>query len=104
MEFRLVRWERATPPSENELRQIYAREGLSPYAWSNGPGDAYDAHTHGYHKVLYVVEGSITWILPESGQEIEARPGDRLDLPRGTLHAALVGPQGVVCLEAHRAS
>jgi uncharacterized protein YjlB len=103
MEFRLVRWEQATPPSENELRQIYAREGLSPYAWSNGPGDTYAAHTHAYHKVLYVVAGSITWILPESGQEIEARPGDRLDLPRGTLHAALVGPQGVVCLEAHRA-
>jgi hypothetical protein len=28
-------------------------------------------------------------------------PGDRLDLPAGVLHAALVGEQGVVCLEAH---
>jgi hypothetical protein len=29
-------------------------------------------------------------------------PGDRLDLPAGTVHDAVVGPQGVVCLEAHR--
>jgi hypothetical protein len=28
--------------------------------------------------------------------------GDRLELPAGTLHDAIVGPRGVVCLEAHR--
>jgi hypothetical protein len=27
--------------------------------------------------------------------------GDRLDLPAGIVHDADVGPQGVVCLEAH---
>ena len=27
--------------------------------------------------------------------------GDRLDLPAGTRHDALVGPTGVTCLEAH---
>ena len=28
--------------------------------------------------------------------------GDRLELPAGTLHEAVVGPAGVDCLEAHR--
>jgi quercetin dioxygenase-like cupin family protein len=101
MELKLTRWPEATPPSETRLYQLYRQESLAPYAWSNAPGDVYAAHTHTYHKVLYVVHGSITWLLPELGQEIEAFPGDRLDLPRGTLHAARVGPRGVTCLEAH---
>ncbi len=62
------------PPSEQELRRLYRQEGLSPYAWSNAPGDVYAQHVHDYHKVLYVLRGSITWILPQTGQEIEARP------------------------------
>jgi mannose-6-phosphate isomerase-like protein (cupin superfamily) len=102
MELKLTRWGGARPPGESELRQLYRQEGLSPYAWSNAPGDVYAQHVHDYHKVLYVLRGSITWILPQTGQEIETRPGDRLDLPRGTVHGARVGPQGVTCLEAHR--
>jgi uncharacterized protein YjlB len=103
MKLKITRWDQPTPPTEAELRQIYRQEGLSPYTWSNGPGDIYPAHTHAYHKVLYVMRGSITWELPEIGQQIETFPGDRIDLPSGTLHAARVGPQGVTCLEAHLA-
>jgi quercetin dioxygenase-like cupin family protein len=51
--------------------------------------------------VIYVLRGSITWILPELDKRIETGPGDRMDLPRGTVHAAEVGPQGVTCLEGH---
>jgi len=102
MKFQFQRWPKSTVPSESELRRIYEQEGLNPYAWSNGPFDNYASHTHTYHKVLYVVRGSITWILPETSQEIETLPGDRIDLPAGTRHAARVGPQGVTCLEAHK--
>ena len=28
--------------------------------------------------------------------------GDRLELPAGIVHDAVVGPVGVLCLEAHR--
>lgn len=103
MELKLTRWSNPTPPTQAELQAIYRQEGLAPYAWSNGPHDVYPAHTHGYHKVLYVVSGSITWILGEGSerQELETFPGDRIDLPRGTLHAARVGSHGVTCLEAH---
>jgi quercetin dioxygenase-like cupin family protein len=101
MELKITRWDQPTLPTESELLQIYHQEGLSPYAWSNEPGDVYPAHSHAYHKVLYVARGSITWSLPELGREIETFPGDRIDLPRGTLHGARVGPRGVTCLEAH---
>lgn len=102
MELKITHWVQSTPPTEAELLQAYRQEGLSPYTWSNGPGDTYAAHIHPYDKVLYVARGSITWILPDLKQEIETFPGDRIDLPRGTLHAACVGPHGVTCLEAHR--
>ena len=76
-------------------------EGLAPYAWSNGPFDRYAAHSHTYNKVIYVVSGSIVFGLPEEGAEFELRDGDRLDLPKETVHDATVGAQGVICLEAH---
>ena len=77
-------------------------EGLNPYSWSNGPFDIYAAHTHSFHKVIYVVEGNITFGLPEFGKQVALKAGDRLDLPAGTIHDAQVGAQGVVCLEGHK--
>ena len=94
-------WAASAPPTESRLMQLCAEEGLSPYQWSNGPHDVYSAHKHSYDKVIYVVRGSITFGLPEEGREILLKAGDRLDLPSNTVHDAVVGPQGVVCLEAH---
>jgi quercetin dioxygenase-like cupin family protein len=62
----------------------------------------YSAHTHGYNKVIYVVRGSITFGLPELGKQLTLKAGDRLDLPTGTVHDAVVGSHGVVCLEAQK--
>jgi uncharacterized protein YjlB len=76
-------------------------EGLAAGSWSNGPFDRYAAHAHAYDKVLVCVTGSIRFDLPERGDAVELQPGDRLDLPAGTVHAALVGAGGVTCLEAH---
>ena len=98
----ITRWSAPTSPTESTLRQLCADEGLSPYPWSNGPHDVYAAHTHSYDKVIYVVRGSITFGLPELGQRHTLNAGDRLDLPAGTVHDAVVGEQGVICLEAHK--
>jgi uncharacterized protein YjlB len=76
-------------------------EGLAPGAWSNGPGDVYAAHVHEYDKVLVVERGSIVFGLPDLGASVTLAAGDRLDLPAGTRHDAVVGPSGVICLEAH---
>lgn len=94
-------WAGPTPPTESTLWRILTDAGLSPYSWSNGPHDIYAAHSHGYDKVIYVVRGSITFGLPQLGGEITLHAGDRLDLPAGVVHDAVVGAQGVVCLEAH---
>ena len=144
------------PPrvTESALRDQFAREGLHPTRWSNGPGAVYATHDHPYRKVLMVAEGSITFTIdggrrvpPPAGegaskisrqgafratgtedkllgpqgehvgslarrmggtsrvaggrqQVVRMKAGDRLVLPPHTPHRALVGPDGVVCLEA----
>lgn len=87
--------------SEAALRARLAAEGLGASSWGNGPGDRYAVHEHGYDKVLVPVHGSIEFSLPALGRSVALVAGDRLDLPAGTAHGALVGPDGVLCLEAH---
>lgn len=98
------RWEKGQPPTEADLISLFQAEGLAPYRWSNAPGDVYPVHAHPYHKVLYVVRGSITFRFPGGQPPAELTAGDRLDLPAGIEHDAVVGPEGVVCLEAHRSA
>jgi mannose-6-phosphate isomerase-like protein (cupin superfamily) len=98
---RVTSWPEDAKPDKTALMEIMSKEGLNPYSWSNGPGDVYGAHRHQYNKVIYVVSGSITFGLPEQDDSVDLQAGDRLDLPAGVMHDAVVGPTGVVCLEAH---
>lgn len=100
-EITVERWSEPEPPTEAVLRRIMNSEDLEPYRWSNGPDYEYSTHSHPYRKVIYCVDGSITFGLPAHDEKIELQPGDRLELPPGVSHDAVVGPDGVVCLEAH---
>ena len=100
MPARLQRWNGA-PPGEDDLDARLRAEGLEPHRWSNGPGDSYSWHSHGYSKVLYCLSGAITFHLRDE-DDIVLGPGDRLEVDPGTEHAATVGPEGVQCAEAAR--
>jgi mannose-6-phosphate isomerase-like protein (cupin superfamily) len=84
-----------------DLAERLRAAGFEPGSWSNGPNDRYAAHDHGYDKVLVVSAGSIRFGLPDRGESADLGVGDRLDLPAGTRHDAVVGAEGVACLEAH---
>ena len=79
---------------EEKLR----REAGHCYQWSNSPGFEYGVHSHSYRKILYVERGSISF-TPAGRAPIVLRAGDRLDLPAGTAHGAIVGDDGVTCWE-----
>ena len=96
----LTRWTGAEPPTEQAIERIFREARLSPSRWSNGPGDRYAAHSHSYHKVLYCVRGSIRFLCGPAEEPLDLAPGDRLDIPAGLPHSAIVGPQGVACMEA----
>ena len=84
-----------------DVGRLFREQDLDASRWGNGPGERYAAHEHGYDKVIAVERGSIQFGLPASREAIELVSGDRLELPAGTTHDALVGPAGVSCLEAH---
>jgi hypothetical protein len=84
-----------------EADAAFAAEGCSPpRPWSNRPGDTYATHRHGYHKVLFCLSGSIVFHTDNGNVALHA--GDRLDLEPNTDHSAIVGPDGVECVEASR--
>lgn len=101
MSYKVTRTERKLL-DERSLRESMRAEGLNPHSWSNLPGDRYSPHRHSYDKVIYVVRGSIEFTLPDLGDSVDLHAGDRLDLPAGVVHGAVVGPEGVHCLEGHR--
>lgn len=81
-----------------DVEERLRAEARDVYGWSNGPGDRYPRHAHGYTKVLYCTRGSIEFLL-DGGRTIALRAGDRMVLPAGTAHAAVVGPAGCACVE-----
>jgi len=89
-----------TPTPDSVARRLRA-EGVEPYAWSNGPGDRYPVHAHGYEKLLMCAAGSITFFVGPDQTAVELRPGDGFVLPAGVEHSAVVGPDGCTCLEGH---
>jgi quercetin dioxygenase-like cupin family protein len=85
-----------------DLMSKLRSEATGCYSWSNGPGDRYSPHSHDYEKVLYCVDGSITFVLEADGSRVELESGDRMVLPAGTIHSAIVGSAGCTCIEGKR--
>ena len=75
----VIRWQKQEVPQEHDLRRIMQDQGLAPYSWSNSPDERYTVHSHSYQKVLYCVQGSIRFILPDvEGDDgiLNLAPGD----------------------------
>ncbi|MBW3665535.1 MAG: cupin domain-containing protein [Actinobacteria bacterium] len=86
------------PPALADLERWFEDEGLQSSVWSNEPGYVYAEHSHPYRKILFCVRGSITFRTADG--EFALQPGDRLDVDAGTTHGAVVGDDGVTCIEA----
>jgi quercetin dioxygenase-like cupin family protein len=96
----LIAKDAGSAPTRDELDDRLKGENLSPRWWSNGPGDEYGWHEHPYHKVVYCQFGSIRFQTQDD--DIDLQPGDRLEIEPETEHAATVGGNGCVCVEAAR--
>jgi cupin superfamily acireductone dioxygenase involved in methionine salvage len=101
MELKITPWPGNVAPTVQDVQDELQEQELDAYSWSSLPEDTFEGHTHGYHKVLYVVAGSIKFEFPARHESLTLRAGDRLDLPSGIRHNAVVGIDGVTCLEAH---
>lgn len=94
-----VQIERSTAPTvASAIEKRLRSEARDVYGWSNAPADRYEQHAHAYNKLLYCTHGSIDFILGD-GRTLTLKAGDRMLLPAGTRHAAVVGPEGCACVE-----
>ena len=81
-------------PVSAEPEAALKAAGLSPYPWSAGAGARFSPHRHSATKRLYVVAGSIDF------DGLSLSTGEGIMIPAGTVHGAVVGSNGVTCVEA----
>lgn len=96
MKLERLAWSDHAPPTEHVLRTRLANEGFTAMVWNDPPGRTYAPHRHDHHESLWCMRGSITFHV--DGRDYDLAPGDRLMLPRGTVHAATVGWEGATYL------
>ncbi len=97
---RLTRWKGGIHPSLSNITRQMHQSGLRPYKWDTKPNQRFATRSHGYTKVLYVVDGSMEITLPDSNQRLKLRSGDRIEVPARVRHGGVSGTKGATCLEA----
>jgi len=100
MRLERISWDGSGVPSEGVLRRRLEAEGFGVFCWRDGPGATYTAHAHDHDESLWVVDGEIPFGAVDG--ELRLGPGDRLMLPRGTVHTARAGPRGATYLIGER--
>ena len=100
MRLEVVRWNASVPPKEETLRQQLEAEGYDVFRWRDEAGADYQPHSHERNESLWIVHGEM--VFNAAGQELRLGPGDRLMLPKGTVHTARPGPDGATYLIGER--
>jgi mannose-6-phosphate isomerase-like protein (cupin superfamily) len=98
-QIQVQRWHGGQHPSLANITRILQDEGLRPYISQNNPNTRQAVRSHGYDKVLYVLDGALEIILPDSNQRLVLRSGDRLNVPSGVRHGTICH-RSVTCIEA----
>ena len=100
MRLEVIQWNGEPLPSEESLRQRLEQEGFDVFRWRDEAGADYQPHSHDHHESLWVVDGEM--VFGAGGREFHLHPGDRLLLPKGTVHTARAGAAGVTYLIGER--
>ena len=86
-------------PTLDELRAILKKQGLECELYSDKPGTKYGRHKHDFDDFVVIVQGQMK-LATEKGAYL-MKPGDRIDLPRNTVHwAEMIGKEEVKYLSA----
>lgn len=95
----VVRWTKPKKPTLADLQKMLEAQGLEFELYSDRPGTKYGRHKHPFNDFIVIVTGKMklitdtqTWVM---------KPGDRIDLPANTSHAAeILGREEVQYLSA----
>ena len=95
----ITRWSDVQHPTLKNITDKLKQAGFRPYQWIGKPNQRVAVRSHGFKKVLFVVEGSLELSVPTLNQRFILRAGDRVDIPARTRHGITVGSGVVMCLE-----
>ncbi len=84
MSVRYLAWNKPRLPTEAELKQQLAKEGLKPYIEVMERDEASEVHKHRYNETRVLVSGKIEFSA--EGRTYSLKPGDRVDLSSNTAH------------------
>ncbi|MFL5812495.1 MAG: cupin domain-containing protein [Bdellovibrionia bacterium] len=91
---RIVRWERADPPSQEEAEARLHQEGYESFKWYDVPGACYRKHVHKQDECIWILRGELIFEIED--QKYSLKTGDRLYLPAKLPHTAEVSKNGSV--------
>ena len=100
MRLERIPWSGPDKPTESVLAARLAADDFESFAWSDPPDADYSPHAHDHDESLWVIEGEITF--GAEGKELHLGPGDRLMLPKSTVHTARAGHRGARYLIGER--
>ena len=86
-------------PTLEELTSLLKKQGLVCELYSDKPGTKYGRHKHDFDDFIVIVQGQMK--LGTDKGEWLMKPGDKLDLPKNTVHwAEMMGKEEVKYLSA----
>ena len=80
--------------------QLHAEGFVHTYVWQDGPHAHYSDHNHATETAHVILDGQMT--LTMDGRSVTYNAGDRVDVPAGAVHSALMGPGGCRYLVGER--
>lgn len=92
MRLERIEWKGEARPDEDAMRRQLKEEGFSVFCYQDVPGANYEPHEHDHDESLWMIEGEMTF--GAGGRKWPLGAGDRLMLPKGTVHTAVAGPKG----------
>jgi quercetin dioxygenase-like cupin family protein len=100
MRLEAIPWNGNGSAHVDALQQQLEQEGFNVFRWRDEAGASYEPHSHEHDESLWVVDGEL--VFGAGGRDYRLRPGDRLMLPRGTVHTARAGANGATYLIGER--
>ncbi len=101
MKLEVIRWNESAKPRDGTLKRRLEDEGFEVFRWRDDAGADYQPHAHDHDESLWVIRGEITFGI--AANRYTLKPGDRLMLPKGTVHTALTGAEGCLYLIGQKA-
>jgi len=98
----VIRWNESVKPREGTLRQRLEAEGFEVFRWRDDAGADYQPHAHDHDESLWVIQGEMTFGVGE--ERYTLRAGDRLMLPKDTVHTAFTAAERCIYLIGQKAA